>query len=718
MKHSKALELFILSAISLYVELLIIRWLCSDIRAFTVFRTFPLISCFVGLGIGFSIGKDSSYRFFPLMTLMLALTVKLVEYLGIWFLAFPSVGIAQANVLPFLLLPHKALLIQFSIAFMLLIIWYLAFPFAMCVTIGSRLGVLFSQFKPLPAYSINVAGAIVGSVLFQSLSAWRLAPWQLSLIPVAVVVIDLILKDKKVRLSYIAPFILIPLATLLLPNPHGQPLLPLLEPYQLKEAKTIWSPYQRIDMTLFVDPTKKEAEQKPFGLQLSANRAFFQYYFDTKEDTPIGHSPWMDTVRKDYHLPFSFNNPKDVLIVGAGVGLNVSAALAANAARVDAVEIDPVVLEIGRKYNPDYSSSRVNLICDDARHFISRATNKYDVINFSLLDSHTVAGLGSSVRIDNYVYTKENFAKALSLLKDNGIMQIWFATNAVPELAERLYSTLRDVAGYPPLVLQGSMVGSTVYTLGPAVKSGQLKIPAGYNRINLSGVNFGRQLTDDWPYLYVQPDVIDWPYLLVLLEIVLLSIFAARRYIFAQKDLLSWHMFFMGAAFMLLELHGISFLSLLYGSTWITAAIVINCILVMILLANAFVYQFAKQLTKAMPLVYLCLFGSILASYLLPTDALLMQCQTNQLAIYTLMTGITVLPMGIAAIVFATAFNEMPNISQAIAFNLFGAVIGGLLEYLSNYWGIRSLDLVAAGFYLASAICFFRGRQLSWWKIT
>ncbi len=717
MRRNNILELFLLSAISLYVELLIIRWMCADIRAFTVFRTFPLISCFVGLGVGFAIGKDSYYRFFPLMTLCFAMIIKLVEYLGIWFLAFPSVGTYQANLLPFLLLPQKALFIQFSIAFMLLIILYLAFPFAMCVSIGSRLGVLFSSFKPLSAYSLNVAGAIAGSVLFLGLSALRLAPWQLSLIPIALVALDLILKEKKFNPNYIAPLILIPLAALLLPNPHGQPLLPLLESYRLGDSTTIWSPYQRIDLTLFADATKKPPE--PFGLQLSANRAFSQFYFDTKEDTPLGRSQWMNLLRKDYHLPFGLNTPRDVLIVGAGTGLNVSAALKAKAEHIDAVEIDPVVLDIGRKYNPDYSSSRVNLICDDARHFISQSKNKYDVINFSLLDSHTVAGLGSSVRIDNYVYTKENIAKALSLLKDDGIMQLWFgfATDAIPELADRLYKTLTIAAGYPPIVLQGSMTGSSVYILGSAVKTGKLKLPDGYKQINLTANNSVRQLTDNWPYLYVQPGVIDWPYLAVLLEIILLSIFAAHRYLFAKNDLSSWHMFFMGAAFMLLELHAISFLSLLYGSTWVTAAIVINSILAMILVANAFVYQFAKQLTKAMPLVYLCLFLSILISYWLPTEALLIQSQSNQLLIYTLMTVITVLPMGIAAIVFATAFNGVPNVSQAIAFNLFGAVVGGLLEYLSNYWGIKSLDLVAAGFYLASAVCFFRGRQMSWWKI-
>ncbi len=64
--------------------------------------------------------------------------------------------------------------------------------------------------------------------------------------------------------------------------------------------------------------------------------------------------------------------------------------------------------------------------------------------------------------------------------------------------------------------------------------------------------------------------------------------------------------------------------------------------------------------------------------------------------------------MGIAAIIFAIAFANTKRASQALAFNLFGAVVGGLLEYLSNYFGIRALDLVAAGLYLASALCYFQ----------
>jgi hypothetical protein len=67
--------------------------------------------------------------------------------------------------------------------------------------------------------------------------------------------------------------------------------------------------------------------------------------------------------------------------------------------------------------------------------------------------------------------------------------------------------------------------------------------------------------------------------------------------------------------------------------------------------------------------------------------------------------------MGVAGIIFASAFSRCKQASQSLAFNLYGAVLGGLLEYLSNYLGIKALVLVAALLYLASMICMFKGKS-------
>lgn len=701
-KHRNALELFWLSAVSLFFELLIIRWVSADIRAFTVFRTFPLITCFVGLGVGFAIGKDENYKYLPLATLLFALLLKLADFVGIGFWGFPSLSVFQWNNLVGLMHVTDT---AYLVVFMLVIILLLAFPFGMCVCIGARLAVLFSGMKPLHAYSLNVGGAIAGSVLFPVLSYLGLAPWQLLLIGFAPIAVDMFLKERKIAPAALLVFILVPLAYLCVPSQHGKPLIPALTNYRAQEAKTLWSPYQRIDLSVYRDPARNN---QFLGLELSVNRAFYQYFFNLIPGTVISDTELIgSSLRKDYNLPFSFNSAEDVLIVGAGTGQNVSSALAAGAQHVDAVEIDPVILEVGRKYNPDYSSAKVSLICDDARHFMAQSKKHYDVINFSTLDSHTVAGLGSSVRIDAYVYTKESIETALSLLKDDGVIEISFVTNG-PWMEKRLYDTFTRAAGYPPRVLEGKMIG-TIFLLGPQVKNGTIKMPADYlSRKEEPGSV--RILTDDWPYLYVRTDVVDWPYLLVLGEIMLISLWAGRHFLFVKPEGSSWQMFFLGAAFMLLELHAISYLSLLYGSTWVTSALVINFILAIILVANAFVDRYTMAFTRRQDLVYLLLLLSIFTSYLLPSMNLTGSGQGSRMIACGLVSLLTILPMGIAAVVFAGSFAAVTSVSRALAFNLFGAVVGGLLEYLSNYTGIRSLNLVAMTLYVFSAICCFANR--------
>ena len=65
---------------------------------------------------------------------------------------------------------------------------------------------------------------------------------------------------------------------------------------------------------------------------------------------------------------------EDVLIIGAGSGNDVAAALANGAKHVDAVEIDPVINEIGRADHPDhpYDDPRVTVHLDDGRSFVRK----------------------------------------------------------------------------------------------------------------------------------------------------------------------------------------------------------------------------------------------------------------------------------------------------------------------------------------------------------
>ena len=113
-------------------------------------------------------------------------------------------------------------------------------------------------------------------------------------------------------------------------------------------------------------------------------------------------------------------HPQSVLILGEGTGNAVAGALRHGAKDVDAVEIDPVILEIGRRDHPEhpYDSPRVTVYVDDARAFLKKTKKKYDLIIFGYLDSAILLSSFSSLRLDNYVYIVESFQNAKATLAD------------------------------------------------------------------------------------------------------------------------------------------------------------------------------------------------------------------------------------------------------------------------------------------------------------
>src|SRR5215470_4241901 len=87
----RATQLFVLSFLALYFELIVIRWLSSEIRIFAYLKNLPLIASFLGLGLGCASSKDSRrfFRYFPLTMGILCCIIAFSGQLGITFLPFP-----------------------------------------------------------------------------------------------------------------------------------------------------------------------------------------------------------------------------------------------------------------------------------------------------------------------------------------------------------------------------------------------------------------------------------------------------------------------------------------------------------------------------------------------------------------------------------------------------------------------------------------------------
>lgn len=693
------IEFFVLSFISLFFELLIIRWMSSEIRAFSVFKTFPLIACFLGLGAGYALARKDLFKTTPWAILLFAALVKIIDFSHLSLCPFPSLSIYdwQAVVDSTSNIWHVLGVFLIALPFLVLA------PFAVMLCIGARLGTLFNEFKPLNAYCINIAGALVGSLVFSLSSFWNLSPGTLLL---AAGLVSIFYSSNDSRKEFILACVAILTAALLAGNPNPT----------YDKALTYWSPYQRIDFA----PVFSELQNKhsiEIDRCLYANRVPYQAIINWQAINNNINLISADEIKKvrslqrGFELPFNLQKPEDVLIIGAGTGNDVAEALKSTAKNIDAVEIDPVILKLGKQYHPahPYDSSRVNIICNDARYFFNNCSKKYDLIILSYLDSHIVTA-GSSLRIDNFVYTKESFASIAKLLKPNGLAVVSFCT-VKPWFSERLYKTIQEAVGYEPLALSQYDMAGTAFVFGESVKNHSLKIPPHvlekFELITSKPSKSTRLLTDDWPYLYVAPDLIDLPYLLVVFEISLIAIFIASRSLKNNARVYNWQMFFLGGAFMLLELQAISRLSVLYGTTWLTTAIVINVILLLILFANIIVIKFPK-ISVGISTLYVLLFLSLLFSYSIPFISVLIINSIGASPSAVFITAFTLLPVLLAGAIFAISFSKVQSPKDALAMNLFGAFLGSMLEYLSNYIGINGLTWLVAILYLGSFICWKR----------
>jgi hypothetical protein len=152
-------------------------------------------------------------------------------------------------------------------------------------------------------------------------------------------------------------------------------------------------------------------------------------------------------------------------------------------------------------------------------------------------------------------------------------------------------------------------------------------------------------------------------------------------------------LFFMGAAFLLLETKNVVQFALLFGTTWAVNAAVFAGVLLSVLAA----IEAARRVTIRRPLLlYAALLAALAAAWVIPQDALLDLPPGPRFA-----AGVTVafLPIFLANLLFAVRFKGVGSSTVAFGANLLGAMVGGALEYLALVLGFNTLLLVVAVLY-------------------
>jgi hypothetical protein len=123
------------------------------------------------------------------------------------------------------------------------------------------------------------------------------------------------------------------------------------------------------------------------------------------------------------------------LVIGPGGGRDIASALVFGAARVDGVEINPIIADDVmrgqfREFSGGiYTNPRVRIAVDDGRSFVRRTPDRYDVIQASLVDTWAATAAGAYTLTENTLYTVDAFNDYLDHLTDGGMLTItrWVA---------------------------------------------------------------------------------------------------------------------------------------------------------------------------------------------------------------------------------------------------------------------------------------------------
>jgi hypothetical protein len=535
---------------------------------------------------------------------------------------------------------------------------------AVMAMIGEGVARTFTLFRPLYAYRLDIIGSIAGIAAFAMLSFLNAKPLAWGIIVAAVM---LVLYGSRVGIMQVAA-----LASV------GA----MLTVHSL-DSRDQWSPYYRITVG-------KLTAKHTRGIWV--NGIGHQAMIPASLRPRIFYDPYKEAV----HNPLN-----NVLIIGAGSGNDVAGALRMGAKHVDAVEIDPLIYRIGRKLNLDrpYHNKRVSVHINDGRAFLSGTSTKYDMILFALPDSLTLVAGQSSLRLESYLFTLEAVQSARAHLNPSDGVFAMYNFYRTSWLVNRLANTLDIAFGHAPC---SAAVGPVSHHLAVLVDSVN---PAAVRCLNTwhRPADVLAPATDDHPFVYLQSNTIPGFYLLTLALILLASLLLVRTASGPYRRMTRFvDLFFMGAAFLLLETKSVVQFALLFGTTWFVNALVFAGILLAVLAA----IEVSQRVVVRRPqLLYLALLGALAVAWLVPQESLL---KLSVLPRFLVAVVIAFTPIFLANLVFTQRFRDVGDSTVAFGANLLGAMVGGVLEYMSLITGYRMLLILVAVLY---GLAFLTGRR-------
>ena len=634
------------SFLMLFVELALIRWTAANNVYVNNATNFVLLASFLGIGVGFlsARARRDYLRWTPLALLALVA----------FELAFPVILATQAGPHPYQGLRGTAALpkpLTLAVVFVLSV--------AVMAGFGQAVARIFVQFKPLRAYRLDIAGSIAGIVVFSGLSFLDLPPLAWAAIVGGGLVYLLAPGGRWWQWVLVGGFV-------------------VLLGFESFAPGEQWSPYYKLSV-----------QQRGGGapaLYVSANNVPYQAARSLavlKKQKPFYFYPYRHVTKSSL---------ANVLIIGAGTGNDVTVALSEGARHVDAVEIDPSLLQIGRDRHPNhpYQNPRVTTHIADGREYLQNTTTKYNLIEFALPDSLTAVSGQSNLRLESYLLTSQSVKAAMARLAPGGTFSMY--NYYAPFLFRRYATTLESVFKQAPCAEVGPPLGGRRLSV--------LTVKPGGPVPNCTSTWQGAKVapaTDDHPFPYLQNNTIPSSYLWMLGLILVASLLFVRvgggKFGVMRRYL---DLAFMGAAFLLLETKNVVQFALLFGATWFVNSLVFAAVLVAVYLA----VETANRVRLPRPaILYGLLIVSLALAWLVPQETVL---SLPAAARFLAGGALAFAPVYLANLVFAQRFADVETASTAFAANLLGAMVGGALEYIALITGYRFL-LVLVGVLYALA---------------
>lgn len=647
------------SALMLFLELALIRWLGSNVVHLSYFSNFVLLGSFLGIGIGFLISRKSWSA--------LPWTAPLLAVLVVVTLVFPvSIQRQGSDVIYF-----TAMRVSGPPAWLALPVIFLLVA-AVLAGPAEVVGRCFGELPPLSAYRYDLIGSLLGIASFTVLSLL----WAPSVVWGTLAVLVLIVLNRGTWQRLLAGICALVVVGMLLS--------------ETLTAGVSWSPYYKVS----THPSKSG----PGALSIWVNGVPHQ---------TMASAEWrLKNSAEQYGTPY-LRLPNlhldNVLVVGAGSGSDVAIALRKGAKHVDAVEIDPRILQLGRQHNPDhvYQDKRVTTHVNDGRAFLENTDTKYDLILFALPDSLSLVNGASQIRLESFLFTEEALRAAHDHLKPDGGFSMY---NFYREnwLIDRLAGTAATAFGHVPCV-DSFTAHQAVVTIAARETNQSC---AGNYRPTTPVV---APATDNAPFLYFRGGGIPSIYVWALTGILVLSLLLVRTIGGPLRQMRPYaDLFFMGAAFLLLETKNVATFALLFGTTWLVNALVFTGVLLIVLAAVETTRRFR---TPPLPIVFAGILAALALAWVVRPDYLLGLPFAPRLVAATMLAF---LPIFLANVAFAKRFADTADSQEAFGVNLLGAIVGGCLEYAALLTGYDNLLILTAAIYLIAFGLLPKTARSSW----